>query len=503
MIAVPRIEVEPCAKESPMAEMETRVQRGHDRPVSDARELSGATATPADAVIAAQRAVGNQAVQHELHAGSPGLALEQQAAVGNQRVQRLLRRRLDPAARRRVAAGALFAPTRIARQATIQRSPLSQDVERIWRTRQDKGDIFDRLRAGTPAPADAELTAVLTRIFSAGSDDLWLARQIQQHGAEPLWPAALIEQRGRRAREHRWADEPGHIQATLATSAGGRPINAYFFPGRTDERALIISGVHGSELSAIQVAEQLLAALRTGPRPYNTVIVVPRLFPDNAALAESRPSAIGTRANVGRDTDRDNPTNRQYPEFGRAFDPADPVDDRGQRMELETIALLTLVDRFRPSRIASLHATHHLENAGIYADPRTNAEGRALGFDDDRRLALAIAGHARRGGANLPGNELDARSPNAIYPRDPAAVPAGERQPRNVEGGVSGGGWFATEVRDPDHPARNRPAMTMITVEVQSSRRVEDVAAGEQAARQREIEAHASALREIFLGPPP
>ncbi|MGH2561233.1 MAG: hypothetical protein ACRDJH_19360, partial [Thermomicrobiales bacterium] len=388
------------------------------------------------------------------------------------------------------------------RQVTIQRSPLSQDLERIWRARHDKGDVFDRLRAGAPAPGDAELTAVLTRIFSAGSDDLWLARQIQQHGPEPLWPAALIEQRGRRAREHHWADEPGHIQAALATSAGGRPINAYFFPGRTDERALVISGIHGSELSGIQVVEQLLERLRTGPRPHYTVIVVPRLFPDNAALAESRPAAIGTRANVGRNTDDDNPTNRQYPGFGRAFDPSHPVDDRGQRMELETIALLTLIDRFRPSRIASVHATHTLENAGIYADPRTNAEGRALGFDDDRRLALEMAERARRGGANVPGNELGSSSPDAIYPRDPAAVPAGERQPRNLEEGVSGGGWFATEVRDPDRPERDRPAMTTITVEVQTSRRVGDVAAGQQLARRREIEAHASALREIFLGPP-
>jgi hypothetical protein len=140
--------------------------------------------------------------------------------------------------------------------------------------------------------------------------------------------------------------------------------------------------------------------------------------------------------------------------------------------------------------------------AGIFADPRTDAAGRALGYDEDERLALAMARHAQGGGANVPANRLGRRRPNAIYPRDPAAVAAGRRQRRDTRRGVSLGGWGATEVRDAAHPERDRPAMTVITIEVQTARRVGDVAAGEQAARQREIEAHAAALREIFLGLP-
>jgi hypothetical protein len=459
--------------------------------------LPGSTAE--NAVLAAQQAVGNRAVQHALRADSQTLALGQQATVGNQAVQRLLHRQPGR------SAGGPAAIRQSTSPAPIQRSPLSDAVERAWNPRHEKGAVFDLLRSRGPAPSDADLTAVLNRIFEAGSDDLWLARKIQTHGPEPLWPAALIEERARRG----WPSEPGHIQAALATSAQGRPINAYFFPGRTDNRALIISGVHGSELSGIEVVERLLEQLRTGPRPYYTVIIVPRLFPDNAALAESQPAEIGSTRNVGRETPGASGTtagtpgvvNRQYPALGRGFDPTNPKDAGGRPMELETVALLTLVDRFRPSRIASVHAVRAPDVAGIFADPRTDASGRALGFADDERLAVDMARHAGGRGANVPANQLAGGTPNAIYPRDPAAVAAGTNQPRNTTGGISGGGWFSTEVRDPDRPAANRAAMTVITVEVQTSRRIQDVPTSQRSARELEIDAHASALREIFLGP--
>ncbi|MCC6628359.1 MAG: hypothetical protein IT340_13290 [Chloroflexi bacterium] len=394
----------------------------------------------------------------------------------------------------------------------VQRSPLSDEVLRRWQAAQRKGDVFDRLRAGPPAPADADLTAVLDRIFIVGSDDRWLAEQIQQHGPEPLWPAALLAERSRRAQTGRWAAEAGPIAAQLGTSAGGQPITAHLFPGRTDERALIISGVHGSELSGIEVVEHLLATLPTGPRPYYTVILVPRLFPDNATVAEGQPAEIGSAANVGRNTAGSTvDPNRQFPLPGQAFDPANPIDagplrrdgrrGSGRPIEPENIVLLELIDRFRPSRIASVHAVRDPDIAGIFADPRTDAAGRALGFADDKRLAVTMAQHARHGGANVPANLLGG-TPNALYPRDPTAVAAGVTQPRDTRRGVSLGGWGASAVRDATRPERDRAAMTVITIEVQTAHRVADMATGAQAARSAEIEAHAAALREIFLGPP-
>lgn len=414
----------------------------------------------------------------------------------------------QPAARRRAAGLAQRQPVSL-----VQRSPLSDAIHRRWQATHRKGDVFDRLRAGGPATADADLTAVLDRIFAADSDDRWLAEQMQRHGAEPLWPAALLAERSRRARTNHWTAEPVPIQARLGTSAGGQPITAYLFPGRGDERALILSGVHGSELSGIEVVEHLRDMLASGPRPYYTVILVPRLFPDNATVAERQPADIGSTANVGRNTTGNQvDPNRQFPPLGQAFDPANPVDagpqiaegGRGaaRRIEPENIALLELIDRFRPSRIASVHAVRAAEVAGIFADPRTNAEGRALGFADDRDLALTMARHARRGGANVPASQLDSATPNAIYPRDPPAVAAGEVQPRDTRAGVSLGGWGATAVRDAAHPERERAAMTVITIEVQTAHRVGDMPASEQPARRAEIEAHAGALREIFLGSP-
>src|SRR5688572_10267809 len=43
----------------------------------------------------------------------------------------------------------------------------------------------------------------------------------------------------------------------LGKTKGGKDVEAYFFPGRGDKRALIIGGMHGSELSSIEVAKEL------------------------------------------------------------------------------------------------------------------------------------------------------------------------------------------------------------------------------------------------------
>jgi hypothetical protein len=76
----------------------------------------------------------------------------------------------------------------------------------------------------------------------------------------------------------------------------------------------------------------------------------------------------------------------------------------------------------------------------------------------------------------------------------------GEKQDRITDDGLSLGGWGSTAICDKAHPETNRPAMRVITVEMPEAFRVGDKPKAEQAARQAEVEAVASALREIFLG---
>ncbi len=389
----------------------------------------------------------------------------------------------------------------------LQLSPLSDQADASWTASKDKGKIFDILRSNFPVTkSDADLRQCIERLFAQGTDDRWLASTILDNGPEPLWPGNLLAQRQQLAQQHQWGDEPGHIQGTLGTTAGGRSVDSFFFPGKTDNRALIVGGFHGSELSGIAVTEILLEKLRTGPRPFYTVIIVPRLFPDNAAVAEGKPKQIETGENVGRytkgteSTDHSTDPNREMPKLGKAYDPAVKKDAKDRPMEPEEVMLLELIDRYRPTRIAAIHSTHTLNDAGIYADPRTDSSGFALGYDTDKALALEMAKKANEKGANVPGNKLGTKNETGLYPLDKPIVDAGKKQERATSTGISLGGWGSTAVCDPKLPASNRPAMRVITVEVQQAYRPQDLDASKQAVRQAELEAHAQALREIFLG---
>lgn len=307
------------------------------------------------------------------------------------------------------------------------------------------------------------------------------------------------------------AEARSRLPTHLGDSAGGRGIYALDFPGITSNRALVIGGVHGSELSGIEVVETLINQLRTGPRPYYSVTIVPRLFPDNAAVREADPVAIRTDSNVGRYTGGTGvDPNRQMPEFGRSFDPANPMDSRGRFIERENIMLLNLIDSIRPSRIVSVHAMHSDASAGIFADPRTDQNQTALGYDTDRALALEMARLAQQRGAAVRGNRLGSGNESTTYALDPPIVTAGQRQRRSRGQvtadhrgeGVSLGGWGSTAVCDAAHPERNRAAMRIITIEMPRGQRSQDMQTQAQRdARRVVVQAHVDAIREIFLGP--
>ena len=155
--------------------------------------------------------------------------------------------------------------------------------------------------------------------------------------------------------------------------------------------------MHGSELSSIEVAKELLQQLKKGDSIFYNVIIIPSLFPDNAETAKQNFSKIGDVENIGRYSypGAVDP-NRQMPTPGQAFDEENALDHAGRKIENENTLLLELIDEFRPQRIVNLHAIRNTDNAGVFADPRTDQKGIALGYDSDSSLAITIAAAIRK-----------------------------------------------------------------------------------------------------------
>jgi predicted deacylase len=263
----------------------------------------------------------------------------------------------------------------------------------------------------------------------------------------------------------------------LGTSAGGRPIEAFFFEGRSSERALVIGGVHGTEGPGVDVARRLVRDLQNASsRPRFTTIVVPVLFPDNLDAARGGGGGRSGRRSTRGHVD----PNRQLPRLGeslaaaRARGGGTAVDAEGRRIEAENVMLLNLIDRFRPSRIASVHAITNPRSAGIFSDPHTRAPGASAAEQEaaraatqaDEALATAMGATARQEGARV-------RSSSEITP--------GPHDP-----GVSFGGWAPRPIAEGG--PHDRPSMTVITMELPRTRATEADVAG-----------HTRALREDFL----
>jgi hypothetical protein len=381
---------------------------------------------------------------------------------------------------------------------------LAQQIEQVWRDTQNKGRVFDLLRS-RGRQTDPAVSQAVAQIFAPGSDDLWLAQMLIQHGPEPLWPDSAITERHQRAVDHQWAPEPGNIGATIATTDERRPVQAFFFPGMTNERALIISGVHGSEQGGIEVVEMLLADLRAAPRkPHYTVIIVPVLFPDNAQR----------RRREGR-----TPTNRNFPAPGTSLAGAtgsDGVarDELGQPILPENVALMRLIERFHPSRICTVHGSNTRASAGVFGDPhqvspQARQRARAAHPGD-----TAAAGAAERGLESTAARRtaedealylgmargIDrAGHGNAVRGNRLHATPTGTWS-GGTPGGTSLGEWGRQDVSEGG--AGDRPSMSVITVEVPTNVRSSDLRGNAREERRQELLAFRDVIRDIFMGPP-
>jgi hypothetical protein len=296
------------------------------------------------------------------------------------------------------------------------------------------------------------------------------------------------------------------VKKVLGYTKKNRGIDLYYFPGTSNKKALVIGGVHGSELSAIEVAKSLIQQLSSGEKPYYSVIIIPSLFPDNTAMAEECKRDRILR-NAGRYTNEGaTDPNRQMPALGRSFNSEVPVDANSRQIEKENALLLQLIQAYGPQRIISLHAIKDKKEAGVFADPRTDCEGRALGFSSDSTLALLMAGYIEKNGGIAAGNRVK-KSPTALYYFDPKNAVAGQSQERNLKGsnhspqahGVSLGGWAATAICD---EANNyyRQAIRILTIEFPGyKKQVEYTTSGEQKWYAKQVNVYASSIYTYFI----
>jgi hypothetical protein len=260
------------------------------------------------------------------------------------------------------------------------------------------------------------------------------------------------------------------FKTILCQTKNNRQVEVYYFPGTSAKRAMIIGGVHGSELSSIELAYNIIDQLAKGYKPFYNVIIVPCLFPDNAAIAMQVPGKIYELA--GRYTSEQTPDpNRQMPALGQPFKKETPFDFHGREIERENQFMLSLIQEFKPERIANLHAIRDPSKAGIFADPRTDHNCVSLGFKSDSLLAASM-NHL----VCINGGRVASPSPDTltvVYHKDPAVVPEGFIQPRNIQGsqlpahrgkGISLGSWASTAVNS-ENESLARPAITLLTIE--------------------------------------
>lgn len=296
---------------------------------------------------------------------------------------------------------------------------------------------------------------------------------------------------------------------TIGQSKNGTAIEAYFFPGRSAYNALVIGGVHGSELSSVEVTNTLVQQLSRGDSIFYNVIVIPCLFPDNAARAKEFTREIGTLKNIGRYSFSGAPDpNRQMPAPGTPLDKVEYLDHAGRKIEIENVLLLQLINEFKPHRIASVHAIHNKQYSGFFADPRTDEQSIALGYEMDSLLALSMANHVEILGGSSPGNFIY-KKPATLYYKDPLPVSKGNFQKRNFigsltvgqsDGGVSLGTWASTAVKDTTDPVNNRDAIRIITIEFPGNKRPQDYSSYKQQQYCRQqVSRFAAAIHNIFL----
>ena len=191
----------------------------------------------------------------------------------------------------------------------------------------------------------------------------------------------------------------------LGKTAGKRSIELRFFPGKTTRRALVIGGVHGTERQGVQVARLLEKDLAATPSDFS-VLLVPVLFPDNAASGP-----LGIREQT------DKPTNRNFPDPGKDLAASGGKDATGRDILPENQLLMELMERYKPERIISLHGTQHPDEGGRLLRP-----AQAHGRTEELESARSASASARPRPSDSEGSS-EARSARSTTAASPTSSP--------------------------------------------------------------------------------
>jgi hypothetical protein len=228
---------------------------------------------------------------------------------------------------------------------TIQRSPLSDRVRAAAGPAPTLTSVLAALSGDDVNVNDPDLDKAITQLLGGRAEDIALAQRVRQR--------ALGTTSG-------WIGPPAKERDSRAKNGPAPPsrIEVRYVPGRTDRRALVIAGVHGSEVQGVEVARQLLKDLTGGPPPEMSAIIVPDLFPDDLWFRDRE----GPRDQVH--------PNRNFPASSKSLAESGGKDARGRAIRRENVMLIQLIERFKPERIISIHGTWAPSMAGVFYDTR-------------------------------------------------------------------------------------------------------------------------------------
>jgi hypothetical protein len=372
---------------------------------------------------------------------------------------------------------------------TIQRSPLSDKVHKAAGQSPTLTSVLAALSGEDAKAEDADLDLEISRLLGGRAGDVALAQQVRRR------------ELGKTAG---WAGPKG------TGSKAPRSIRVRYVAGRTARRALVIAGVHGSEVQGVEVAERLLKDLAEAKnQPELSAIIVPDMFPDDSAYR-----------------DREGPgahPNRNFPDPSKDLAASGGKDALGKTIRPENVMLMALIERFSPERIISIHGTWDPAKAGVSYDPRAitadeDARARSWGYSPDSDEENAPRGlvRARRAGfgagADAKDNALALGAAGLIesktttgptkgparsglkHPsvagnfKDKSATPNFAHWEGGMDAGVSLGGYAS------------KRAISIFTVEPPDNKRLDEYKGDARAARDVEIKAYAEAVRTILLG---
>ena len=173
---------------------------------------------------------------------------------------------------------------------------------------------------------------------------------------------------------------------TLGTSVEGRTIEAFAFGSGTAPTILVFGGFHGDEPKSVIVVRRLIRLLESseGGDPTVRCVVIPVVNPDGY---QQRKRRNANRVDINRNFPTENwtPASRRSRMYGGDAPASEP----------ETRAVIGAVQRYRPSRILTIHSINRNRHCNNYDGPAADlasAMGRVNGYPVTASIGYPTAG---------------------------------------------------------------------------------------------------------------